>query len=284
MRKLSVVLVVVFALAACGGDDSSSSDDTTTTTSVDVASMLLVPEDLSSDDALDAQWAVGDVSEGVDIVLPDCIDEELLDPAPVDGTAKLIRQTEFKLPSVEQHVGAWPGDGAKAAYDAAVARLDGCDPQFTYRARPPPAPSPASTCPRSATSPSRGAPTSRSPAPRSPSPPSTCSSATSRCRSSTRTSTRRTPPSSARSPPRPPPSSASDRGRRVARSATLDGVSTSEGSGAGLRALVVDDDAPVRRLIRTVLELEGWEVVEADEGELALLLAAHERPHRWCST
>jgi DNA-binding response OmpR family regulator len=56
-------------------------------------------------------------------------------------------------------------------------------------------------------------------------------------------------------------------------------VSTSEGSGAGLRALVVDDDAPVRRLIRTVLELEGWEVVEADEGELALLLAAQERPH-----
>lgn len=50
-------------------------------------------------------------------------------------------------------------------------------------------------------------------------------------------------------------------------------------SGVGLRALVVDDDGPVRRLIRTVLELEGWEVSEAGEGELALLLAAQLRPH-----
>lgn len=50
-------------------------------------------------------------------------------------------------------------------------------------------------------------------------------------------------------------------------------------SGAGLRALVVDDDEPVRRLIRTVLELEGWQVREAGEGELALLLVAQERPH-----
>jgi hypothetical protein len=136
MKKTAAVLVVALALAACGGDDSSSSDDTTTTTSVDVDAMLLVPEDLNSDDALDAQWAVGDVSQGVDIVLPDCIDEELLAPAPTDGTAKLIRQTEFKLPSVEQHIGAWAGDGAKAAYDAAVARLDACDPQFTYQGAP----------------------------------------------------------------------------------------------------------------------------------------------------
>jgi hypothetical protein len=136
MKKTAAVLVVALALAACGGDDSSSSDDTTTTTSVDVDAMLLVPEDLNSDDALDAKWLVGDVSEGVDITLPDCIDEELLDPAPADGKAKLVRETELKLPSVEQHVGAWTGDGAKAAYDAAVARLDACDPQFTYQGAP----------------------------------------------------------------------------------------------------------------------------------------------------
>ena len=136
MKKTAAVLVVALALAACGGDDSSSSDDTTTTTSVDVDAMLLVPEDLNSDDALDAKWLVGDVSEGVDITLPDCIDEELLDPAPADGTAKLVRETEFKLPSVEQHVGAWTGNGAKAAYDAAIARLDACDPQFTYQGAP----------------------------------------------------------------------------------------------------------------------------------------------------
>lgn len=56
-------------------------------------------------------------------------------------------------------------------------------------------------------------------------------------------------------------------------------MSGSEGSGAGLRALVVDDDRSIRALLRTVLELEGWEVIEAGEGELALLLAAQERPH-----
>ena len=136
IKKTVAVLVVALALAACSSSDDSSSDDTTTTTSVDVDAMLLVPEDLNSDDALDAKWLVGDVSEGVDIELPACIDEELLDPAPVDGKAKLLRETEFKLPSVEQHIGAWTGDGAKAAYDAAVARLDACDPQFTYQGTP----------------------------------------------------------------------------------------------------------------------------------------------------
>ncbi len=51
------------------------------------------------------------------------------------------------------------------------------------------------------------------------------------------------------------------------------------GSGSGLRALVVDDDRGIRRLLRTVLELEGWHVSEADEGELALLRAASAKPH-----
>ncbi len=50
-------------------------------------------------------------------------------------------------------------------------------------------------------------------------------------------------------------------------------------SGTGLRALVVDDERPIRTLIRTVLELEGWEVAEAADGEMALLLAVSERPH-----
>lgn len=137
MKKVLAVLAgAVLVLGACSGDDDTSSDGATTTTSVDVDAMLLVPADLNSDDALDAKWAVGDVSEGVDIVLPDCIDEELLEPAPVDGRAKLVRETEFKLPSVEQHVGAWTGNGAKAAYDAAVARLDACDPQFTFQGTP----------------------------------------------------------------------------------------------------------------------------------------------------
>jgi DNA-binding response OmpR family regulator len=40
----------------------------------------------------------------------------------------------------------------------------------------------------------------------------------------------------------------------------------------------VDDDRAVRGLLRAVLELEGWEVLEAGEGELALLIAAAEQP------
>jgi DNA-binding response OmpR family regulator len=50
-------------------------------------------------------------------------------------------------------------------------------------------------------------------------------------------------------------------------------------SGDGLRALVVDDDAPIRGMLRTVLELEGWDVMEAEDGGQALALARAERPH-----
>ena len=50
-------------------------------------------------------------------------------------------------------------------------------------------------------------------------------------------------------------------------------------SGDGLRALVVDDDAPIRHMLRTVLELEGWEVHEAADGGQAIALAKAERPH-----
>jgi len=49
--------------------------------------------------------------------------------------------------------------------------------------------------------------------------------------------------------------------------------------GRGLRALIVEDDAPVRSLLRTVLELDGWEVHEAEGGVQALALAKAERPH-----
>ncbi|HLT16183.1 MAG TPA: response regulator [Acidimicrobiales bacterium] len=52
-----------------------------------------------------------------------------------------------------------------------------------------------------------------------------------------------------------------------------------EPPGAGLRALVVDDEPPIRALMRTVLELDGWEVLEAEDGAQALALAKAERPH-----
>jgi len=50
-------------------------------------------------------------------------------------------------------------------------------------------------------------------------------------------------------------------------------------SGEGLRALVVDDDGPIRNLVRSVLELEGWDVIEAEDGEQGLALAKAEKPH-----
>ncbi len=49
--------------------------------------------------------------------------------------------------------------------------------------------------------------------------------------------------------------------------------------GQGLRALVVDDDPSIRELLRVVLELDGWEVLEASDGQQALEVAAAERPH-----
>lgn len=52
-----------------------------------------------------------------------------------------------------------------------------------------------------------------------------------------------------------------------------------EAVGHGLRVLIVDDDEPVRGLLRTVLELAGWEVLEAEHGRQALALAKAERPH-----
>ena len=49
-------------------------------------------------------------------------------------------------------------------------------------------------------------------------------------------------------------------------------------AGAGVRALVVDDDAPIRKLIVRLLEKRGYEVSEADTGESAMALALDRRP------
>jgi CheY-like chemotaxis protein len=48
--------------------------------------------------------------------------------------------------------------------------------------------------------------------------------------------------------------------------------------GAGVRALVVDDDAPIRKLIVRLLEKRGYEVSEAETGESAMALALDRRP------
>ena len=47
---------------------------------------------------------------------------------------------------------------------------------------------------------------------------------------------------------------------------------------ASRMALVVDDETMIRRLLRTVLEADDFEVLEAGDGQEALELASAERP------
>lgn len=47
---------------------------------------------------------------------------------------------------------------------------------------------------------------------------------------------------------------------------------------AGSRILVVDDERPIRRFLRTSLAAHGFEIFEASGGEEALLIAANARP------
>jgi len=48
--------------------------------------------------------------------------------------------------------------------------------------------------------------------------------------------------------------------------------------GQGRRVLIVDDDRAIRELLHTVLEFDGWEVLEAVDGAHALALARAENP------
>jgi len=43
-------------------------------------------------------------------------------------------------------------------------------------------------------------------------------------------------------------------------------------------ALVIDDERPIRRLLRVLLEVQGYQVCEAETGDLGLQLAAARRP------
>ncbi len=42
--------------------------------------------------------------------------------------------------------------------------------------------------------------------------------------------------------------------------------------------LIVDDDASIRRLVRLILTDAGFEVIEAENGEKALVILTHETP------
>ncbi len=53
---------------------------------------------------------------------------------------------------------------------------------------------------------------------------------------------------------------------------------TPESAGGAKKVLVVDDEAPVARLIREVLEGEGFTVITAANGAQGLALAASQKP------
>ena len=61
-------------------------------------------------------------------------------------------------------------------------------------------------------------------------------------------------------------------------------VVTRFASGPDQTALIVEDDRNTRSLIRRALEKEGWNVVEAANGRLALDWLAEGRPAWCCST
>jgi len=46
----------------------------------------------------------------------------------------------------------------------------------------------------------------------------------------------------------------------------------------GAKNLIVDDEAEIRKMLRVVLEDQGYQVVEADRGKLALQLVKLESP------
>jgi two-component system response regulator VicR len=47
----------------------------------------------------------------------------------------------------------------------------------------------------------------------------------------------------------------------------------------GEKILVVDDEEPIRELLRSLLEKEGYEAILASDGEEAIRLAESEKPH-----
>ncbi len=65
---------------------------------------------------------------------------------------------------------------------------------------------------------------------------------------------------------------------RLTLPAHTDSVAVRSAEGVAVRALVVHDDAPIRKLIVRLLEKRGYEVMEAETGESALAIALDRRP------
>lgn len=141
-KAVAAALVTAGLLAGCGGDDGGATADpapeatTTTEAAFDpaaFAALVLTPDDLATGDSLDVGWVVGDVSAGVDIELPECVLEETPADATATAESKLVTDNDLKLPSLEEDLGLFPAGGAAAAFEAAGARLNACDPTFVFQ-------------------------------------------------------------------------------------------------------------------------------------------------------
>lgn len=66
--------------------------------------------------------------------------------------------------------------------------------------------------------------------------------------------------------------------RRRRESADQPGTMATGAANSPHTALVIDDERPVRRLLRVLLQLQGYQVWEAETGETGLQLAASHRP------
>jgi hypothetical protein len=137
---LAAVLVAALVAGCSSGDDTAAKATTTTVDAAaaktELATHLLTADDLASGDALDVGWLSGDVAQGVDIKLPDCVLEAPGAPALATVEAKLVTDSDLHLPSIEEDLASYAAGDAAKAFAAAAARLDGCKPTFVYQGEP----------------------------------------------------------------------------------------------------------------------------------------------------
>ena len=140
-RTLAGVLVSVSLLAACGGSSSTAAKATTTTVDAAAAkaaltARLLTPADLATGDALDAGWEPGDVSKGVDIKLPACVQEAPGAQATTGAEIRLVTKNNLHLPSLQEDLSSFAPGGAATELATATKRLDACVPAFVFQGAP----------------------------------------------------------------------------------------------------------------------------------------------------
>jgi hypothetical protein len=138
--RLAAGSLALSVLAACGGGGSAAKAPSTTVdraaAQAALATKVLTPADLATGDVLDAGWAVGNVSDGVDIKLPACVQEAAGAGSVASARSDLVTKTNLKLPAIQEQLSSYAGDGAAKAFAAAQARLDGCKPTFVFQGSP----------------------------------------------------------------------------------------------------------------------------------------------------